>query len=129
MIFIQPMIKAFRSQFRGVQSVDFFLFRLSNIYAWFYLSPRNTDWSSIPHHYLTSALIKPAPSPDVEKTSFASKRKILDSDGFIKPFGSQLLSFVLLWVDIQLFKNYNIFMVLFDNIWNFEIPKDAFRQQ
>ena len=26
-------IKAFRSQFRGVQSVDFFLFRLSNIYA------------------------------------------------------------------------------------------------
>ena len=26
-------IKAFRSQFRGVQSVDFFLFRLANIYA------------------------------------------------------------------------------------------------
>jgi transposase len=26
-------IKAFRSQFRGVSSIDFFLFRLANIYA------------------------------------------------------------------------------------------------
>ncbi|MEN7548753.1 transposase [Rapidithrix thailandica] len=26
-------IKAFRSQFRGVRNVDFFLFRLANIYA------------------------------------------------------------------------------------------------
>lgn len=26
-------IKSFRSQFRGVRSIDFFLFRLSNIYA------------------------------------------------------------------------------------------------
>ncbi|OUL60054.1 transposase, partial [Flavobacterium sp. AJR] len=26
-------IKAFRSQFRGVRNIDFFLFRLSNLFA------------------------------------------------------------------------------------------------
>ena len=33
-------IKAFRSQFRGVQNIPFFIFRIEKLYAWIYITNR-----------------------------------------------------------------------------------------